>query len=116
MLLMATSGAASADVPVDAVVGAQALEAEGKKLYREGRFVEAVERYRRAYQLNPRPGTLFNMAQAHLRAGRALSGPERGRHYRRAIDLYREYLAKAPAEPRRLEIEALIPKLEREAA
>src|SRR5947199_155370 len=67
------------------VAQSAALEAEAKALARAGRLAEAIERYRAAYAILPRAGTRFNLAQTHLRAGKAMLGPDRAAHYRAAV-------------------------------
>src|SRR5262245_50403823 len=60
------SRAAIAATPTpEAVAEAKQLVRQGNAHYQRGNFQEALKAYDRAYELNPRPTTLFNMAQCH---------------------------------------------------
>lgn len=61
----------SADHPVDpaADAAAQVLFDNGRRLYAEGRFAQAVVAFTEAYRLCGRPEMLFNLANAYERAG-----------------------------------------------
>jgi tetratricopeptide (TPR) repeat protein len=83
---------------------ARRLYALGKVEYVQGRFVEASERFGRAYALSGAPDLLFNMAQAHRLSGAA--------HCPEALALYRSYLAALPAADNHREVEEFIAELE----
>lgn len=78
--------------------------------YADGRFDDAVEHFRRAYELSERPELLFNIGAAAERLGRD----------RAAVEAYRAYLDKVPdAENRRFaesRIEILRERLGRQEA
>lgn len=58
----------------------------GKALQDAGKFAEAADEYQAAYDLDPRPAMLFNIAQAHRLAG----------HKQLAVDFYKRYLQAQP--------------------
>jgi len=58
----------------------------GKTLQDAGKFAEAADEYQAAYDLDPRPAMLFNIAQAHRLAG----------HKQLAVDFYKRYLQAQP--------------------
>jgi hypothetical protein len=69
--------------------GTEARQAydRGVTEYNLGRFDRAIVEFERAYQLDPDPMLLFNLAQAERRAGNA----------RRAILLYERFISLAPS-------------------
>lgn len=69
---------------------ARELYLEGDRFYREGRYEQAVEAFREAYELSERPQLLYNMANAYERLNRL----------REAGDALEQYLPHAPAEDR----------------
>lgn len=69
---------------------AKELFENGKILYEEGQYDEAVVAWKAAYDLSPQPLLLFNMANAYERLGR----------YTEALDALNRYRALAPAEER----------------
>lgn len=77
----------------------------GKTAFGAGDFDEALQRYRRAYEIVPLPGLLFNIAQCHRNLG----------NHRQAINFFRLYLAKVPKAPNRTAVEALLVDLENKA-
>jgi tetratricopeptide (TPR) repeat protein len=79
---------------------------KGMRLYDVGRFEEAIKEFEAAYQYQEGPVTIFNLAQAHRRAG----------NNAKALELYRTYLRKAPNAPDRGEVEERIAALERAMA
>lgn len=87
---------------------AEALQLTRQSLerYREGRFREAVELLKRAYDLKPEPVIQYNIGRAYERLG------ERDN----AIAAYRAYLAAAPNAPDRSAVEAKIAALVQENA
>jgi hypothetical protein len=75
---------------------------EGVKYYNIGRFEEAIKEFEAAYDLDPHPTLLFNLAQCHRQRG----GSER------AIFFYKRYLQMAPQAKDRPEVEKRIQELE----
>src|SRR4051812_5477676 len=65
---------------------ARAGSRQAQKAYDVGRFAEALEGFSKAYQLDPRPGILFNIAQCHRQL----------EDYESAAFAYRRYLAQYP--------------------
>ena len=55
-------------------------------LYNTGQYDKAIEEFQGLYELKPQPILLFNLAQAHRKAG----------HKATALDLYERYLREAP--------------------
>lgn len=82
------------------------LFGESEKRYREGKFEEAAALLRRAYELDPAPTLLFNLARALESAG-DLAG---------AVDGYRKYLAADPKARDRGAIEKRLATLEAQLA
>jgi tetratricopeptide (TPR) repeat protein len=79
---------------------------KGMRLYDLGRFDEAVQEFETAYQYKEDPFYIYNLAQAHRRAG----------HPEKALELYRTYLRKAPAAADREDVERRIAALEKSLA
>src|SRR5262245_469757 len=42
---------------------------EGDKLYKQGQFAEAADRFSRAYEIDPEPTLLYNLARAYENMG-----------------------------------------------
>lgn len=76
------SGDAQASMPSDSSP-ARALFMEGKQAYDTGRYEVAIERWRAAYELEPRAPLLYNLAQAHGRLGQV---EEEGRYLRQFLE------------------------------
>lgn len=77
----------------EAAEGARRHVEEAKRHYRLGRFADAAESYRAAYEAAPLPALLFNLGQCHRQL----------RQYDRAIFFYEGYLeGDADPESRRL--------------
>jgi hypothetical protein len=76
----------------------------GTKQYDLGHWDDAIPEFEKAYELRPDPSFLYNLAQAYRRKGDA----------RRALDLYKNYLAKVPKAPQRAEIEERIKSLQKQ--
>lgn len=74
------------------------LTEQGIRQFQGGQFDAAVESFSAAHVLNPNPMFLFNIAQAHRKAGRP----------REALTHYQLFLRKAPDSPLRPETEAYI--------
>jgi tetratricopeptide (TPR) repeat protein len=90
------------------VAGGKRAFVEGERLFALGRFDEAIAAYEKAYSLDPRPGFLFNIAQAHRRQ---FDIDHQREHLARARELYRNYLAAEPAPQRRAAAEQLLAEL-----
>ncbi|HEY8429393.1 MAG TPA: tetratricopeptide repeat protein [Sandaracinaceae bacterium] len=71
-----------------------------------GDYETALQRFRQAYQLSPRPGLLYNIAQTL----------DRLRRDEETLEALREYLRAAPDAPNRAEVESRIRVLERALA
>jgi tetratricopeptide (TPR) repeat protein len=87
---------------------AQAKEAyeRGTKAYTLGRFDQAIEAFSSAYELDPSPILLYNIAQSHWKSG----------NNERAVFFYRRYLEAEPKAENRERIEARIRELEKKGA
>ncbi len=68
---------------------------QGVKRYNLGRFAEAITAFERAYDADPAPILLFNIAQSHRQMG----------NKERALFFYRRYVEQAPDAPNRTEVE-----------
>ena len=77
---------------------------KGQQFFDVGRWDEAADEFEKAYAIRSDPTFLFNMAQACRRKGDA----------KRALDLYKNYLIKAPKSPQRAEIEERIRALQKQ--
>ncbi len=62
---------------------------KGRELQHAGAYDEAIDEYKHAYRLAPRPELLFNIAQCHRLAG----------HAGDAIEYYQRFLDSAPDDP-----------------
>lgn len=89
---------ARSDAAESARAKARELATRGALHYNVGRFREALEDYRRAYELYPAPGLLFNQAQCHSKL----------RNWDLAIFQYRAYLQKKPDASNRAVAEELL--------
>jgi tetratricopeptide (TPR) repeat protein len=87
--------------PADVEANASAAFDEGERLFREGDFERARERFRCSYELFPHRATLYNVAQCLERLG----------NLDEAIDLYHEYLEISPDSEERAEVEAHVREL-----
>jgi hypothetical protein len=81
--------------PAQASPEGKAFFDAGVKHYNLGHFQEAIVEFEKAYNADPAPILLFNIAQSH----RQLNNKER------ALFFYRRYLEQAPAAPNRGEVE-----------
>jgi hypothetical protein len=75
---------------------------KGATEYNLGHFGEAIAEFEKAYELDPAPVLLFNIAQAHRQNG----------NNERAAFFYRRYLEQAPGAANRAEVERRIKDLE----
>lgn len=86
LMLVALLGQGALAQQVDIKVRAKELVSKGLQSQVAGRFNEAIEFYKAAYDLVPHPELLFNLGQAHrLKGDRVV-----------ALDYYRKYLAIQP--------------------
>jgi tetratricopeptide (TPR) repeat protein len=70
--------------------------------YNLGHFAEAIAEFEKAYQEDPAPILLFNIAQAHRQSGNA----------ERAIFFYRRFLEGKPDAPNKADVQKRIAELE----
>ena len=75
---------------------------KGQQLFDVGRWDEAASEFEQAYALKSDPIFIYNMAQAYRRKGEA----------KRALELYKNFLIKAPNTPKRAEVEERIAALQ----
>jgi hypothetical protein len=75
---------------------------KGATEYNLGHFADAISEFEKAYELDPAPVLLFNIAQAHRQGG----------NNERAAFFYRRYLEQAPNAANRAEVEKRIKDLE----
>lgn len=77
---------------------------KGQQFFDVGRWDDAAEEFEKAYSLKGDPTFIYNMGQAYRRKGDA----------KRALDLYKNYLIKAPRSPQRAEVEERIRGLQKQ--
>jgi tetratricopeptide (TPR) repeat protein len=75
--------------PADTKAQAVAAASEGATRFQDYDYVGAVERFKAAYELDPDPGYLFNIAQAYRLSGDCAN----------AADYYGHFLEKVPDPP-----------------
>lgn len=102
ILLCCLLGAARA-VAQPAPDSAEALFDGGAKAYQEARYDDAVELFLAAYQKDPQPELLYNVAQAYERLG----------DVRNALRAYRDFLRAVPAFDERAMIDTRVRNLEK---
>ncbi len=106
-LLLASLVPAMASAQTEQLDEAARLTFESaREAFVAGDYEVALERFRQAYQLSPRPGLLYNIAQTL----------DRLRRDEETVQSLREYLRVAPDAPNRSEVEARIRVLERALA
>jgi hypothetical protein len=76
----------------------------GVKLYNLGHFQEAIPEFEKAYDLDPQPILLFNIAQSHRQNG----------NKERALFFYRRYLEQEPNATKRADVEQRMKELAQE--
>jgi len=86
------SGSAGSGSPT-ALAEAQRAFERGQSAYMAKHYEEASEQFLAAYRARPYAQFLYNAAAAYHMEGKSKSDPQA---YRRAIELYRRYLAAAP--------------------
>jgi len=79
-------------------IEARASYEDGKALYEDGMYEEALAAFERAHALLPRPAFLFNIAQCHMQEQR----------YERAAAYYEKFLEQDPKTPHRAVVLDLI--------
>ncbi len=87
---------------------AKAMFQDGERNFQLGKFEAAIEAYERAFNLDPQPAFIFNIALAHRRQYEIDGKLE---HLLRARELYRNYLKLDPDSPNRPGVEKLITEL-----
>src|SRR5262245_13268098 len=100
--ILASAPAALADVSRDRE--ARDHFERGDQLLKIGAYDGAIDEFKRAYELSPAPGLLFNIAQAY----RAKKDREQALHY------YSEFLRADPNAPERAYVQERIDELKRE--
>ncbi|MFL5305756.1 MAG: tetratricopeptide repeat protein [Polyangia bacterium] len=98
-LLAATGARAESGNNADT---AQAHFDRGAKLYNLGHFQDAIGDFEKAYDLDPSPIFLFNIAQSHRQLG----------NKERALFFYRRYLEQAPKAANRDDVERRMKELQ----
>lgn len=93
----------------DATSDAKTLFEAGQKAYSVGDFKGAIQAFEQGYKLDPRPGLLFSIAQAHRRQ---FAIDKRAGHVAVAVKYFRDYLAKVEQGGRRAEAAAALGELE----
>jgi tetratricopeptide (TPR) repeat protein len=73
-------------------------------LYKSGQYQKSIEEFQAAYEARPQPLLLFNLAQAHRKAG----------HPTEAQDLYERFLREAPDTDLRAETEGYLAEIRAE--
>ena len=87
---------------------AKAIFQDGERNFQLGKFEAAIEAYERAFNLDPQPAFIFNIALAHRRQYEIDGKLD---HLLRARELYRNYLKLDPDSPNRPGVEKLITEL-----
>lgn len=100
LLLAAPAGAA------DEVAEARAQYDQGARLYRAGKYLEAIDAFEAAYRLKPHGAIHFNVAQCREKLGQ----------WPAALRSYQDYLRELPDARDRVAVRAAIGKLEQRLA
>lgn len=87
---------------------AKAIFQDGERNFQLGKFEAAIEAYERAFNLDPQPAFIFNIALAHRRQYEIDGKLE---HLLRARELYRNYLKLDADSPNRPGVDKLITEL-----
>jgi len=85
----------------DSETEAQEHFKRGVKLYNLGHFQDAIPEFEKAYDLDPQPILLFNIAQSHRQNG----------NKERALFFYRRYLEQEPNAAKRADVEQRMKEL-----
>jgi tetratricopeptide (TPR) repeat protein len=91
------------EAPSDTDAEARRLFEEGEQLYTDGQFQEALEKFRRAYDLSGRVGLLYNIGISAMNIGED----------RQALESFEAYLEGLPGAPNRALVEGRIATLQR---
>jgi tetratricopeptide (TPR) repeat protein len=106
-IAIACGGVARAAAPAPRDAARSAFQ-EGERSFQLGKFEAAIEAYERAFNLDPQPAFIFNIALAHRRQFEIDGALE---HLLRARELYRNYLKLDPGSANRPGVEKLIAEL-----
>ena len=101
-LLWATGSARANDVALSKEHFKRAI-----KLAELGKHAEAIREFELAYEANPRPSMLYNIAHEH----KALAAAGAIEEMRLSVDFYQRYLMAVPRAPDRKEVEAMVIEL-----
>ncbi|MBN2573821.1 MAG: tetratricopeptide repeat protein [Deltaproteobacteria bacterium] len=101
VLLLPTGLARAADASTEK---ARQHFLKGQQFFDVGRWDEAAAEFEQAYAARNDPVFIYNMAQAYRRKGDA----------KHALELYKNYLIKAPRSPQRAEVEERIATLQQQ--
>src|SRR4051794_865814 len=82
----------------------------GRKKYDLEKFDEAIKEFEAAYEEEPSPVFLFNIAQGHRNIFQA---SRQGSQARTAVQFYRKFLSKMQNAPNRAEVEKYVDQLEK---
>ncbi len=99
MLVAAPSAIAA---PAASPTQAQALYGEGVELFKSGKFAEAAKKFQQAYNIDPSPILLYNLARTAEEMGQAKA----------AVGHYKAYIARFPQAEDKDEVERRIRTLE----
>lgn len=112
-ILLAAASPAAAQAPVAGDTQARTLFNVGAQAYEAGNFAAAIQAFEAAHKLTPRPGIVFSIAQAHKKQYYVSKNTE---SLRRAIQHYRDYLARVAQGGRRSDAAEALVELEPIAA
>jgi tetratricopeptide (TPR) repeat protein len=101
-IVLLTATARAEQLPARAAAEAKAQYDKGVVAYNLQKFDDAIAAFTRAYEIDPSPILLFNIAQSHNKKGET----------ERALFYYRRYLEADPAAENRDKVEARIRELE----
>lgn len=101
-VLVATGSASAAGGTEAGKKAARPHYEKGASEYNLGHFAESISEFEKAYEQDPAPILLFNIAQAHRQSG----------NNERAAFFYRRYLEQEPSAANRAEVEKRIKDLE----
>lgn len=90
----------------EATAAARRFYESGTFLFDRGQFIDAAREFERAYEVQPRPALLYNIASAYDKGGERM----------KAVENYRRYVATMPNAPDVASARARAAVLEREAA
>ena len=105
LLVGALAWAAPPSKDDEATAAARRFYESGTYLFDRGQFVDAAKEFERAYEVQPRPALLYNIASAYDKGGERM----------KAVENYRKYVATMPGAPDVASARARADVLEREA-